>query len=253
MKMHALSGGRLRLRKSVYWPDADRSEMIEVPVSAYLLRHGQGNVLFDSGCHPSVAENAEARWGGLARFMTPISPPGDNVVENLRAIGIETEDVDLVVCSHFHSDHCGCNAFFRKATVICHAKELAAARAPNAVAMGYLPVDWDQPMPFQEIDGQFDVFGDERIVLVPVPGHTPGTLAALINLDRSGSFLLASDSVSLRVMLDREVIPKNTWNVEQALASLAEIKRIEAGGATVLCGHDETQWATLKKGRDAYD
>ena len=52
MKMHALSGGRVRMRKSVYVPDADRSETIELPVSCFLLRHAQGNVLFDTGCHP---------------------------------------------------------------------------------------------------------------------------------------------------------------------------------------------------------
>ena len=52
MKMHCLSGGRVRMRKSVYVPDADRSEMIEMPVSCMLLRHPQGNVLFDTGCHP---------------------------------------------------------------------------------------------------------------------------------------------------------------------------------------------------------
>ena len=253
MKMHALSGGRLRMRKSVYVPGAERSETIELPVSAFLMRHRQGNVLFDSGCHPSVAENAEARWGGLAKLMTPISPPGDNVVDNLRAIGVEPDDVDAVVCSHLHPDHCGCNAFFRKATIICHAKELAAARAPDAAMQGYIAADWDQPMPFREIDGQHDLFDDGRIVLIPVPGHTPGTVAALVGLDRSGSFLLASDSVGLRLHLEREVIPKNTWNVDQALASLAEIKRIEAGGATVLCGHDAAQWATLRKGADAYD
>ena len=34
MKMHFLSGGRLRMRKSVYLPDADRSEMIELPGNA---------------------------------------------------------------------------------------------------------------------------------------------------------------------------------------------------------------------------
>lgn len=253
MKMHAISGGRLRMRKSIYLPDAEKAETIELPVSAYLIRHGQGNVLFDSGCHPSVAENAEARWGAMAKLMTPIAPPGDNVVDNLRCIGVGSDDVDLVVCSHLHPDHCGCNAFFRKATVICHADELAAARSPSAVPAGYLPIEWDQPMPFQEIEGQHDVFGDERIVLIPVPGHTPGTLSALVNLDRSGSFLLASDSVSLRVMLERDVMPKNTWNIDLALASLAEIKRIEARGATVLCGHDDAQWATLKKGADAYE
>ena len=65
MTMHFLSGGRMRLRKTIYVPDADRSETIEVPVSSVLLRHPQGNVLFDTGCHPSVAENPEARWGSL--------------------------------------------------------------------------------------------------------------------------------------------------------------------------------------------
>ena len=253
MKMHALSGGRLRMRKSIYVPDADRSETIELPVSAYLMRHGQGNVLFDSGCHPSVSKNAQARWGGLAKLMTPISDPRDNVVDNLRCIGIEPDDVDLVISSHLHSDHCGCNTFFRKATLICHAKELAAARAPDAVAMGYLAVDWDQPMPIREIEGELDVFSDERIVILPVPGHTPGTIAVLINLDRSGSFLLASDAVSMRAMLDREIMPKNTWNVDQALESLAKIKRIEADGATVICGHDDAQWTALNKGAEAYD
>ena len=37
------------------------------------------------------------------------------------------------------------------------------------------------------------------------------------------------------------------------MKSLAEIQRIEAGGATVLCGHDAAQWDTLRKGADVYD
>ena len=46
MKMHILNGGRLRMRKSVYLPDALRGETIVLPVSCVLLRHPQGNVLF---------------------------------------------------------------------------------------------------------------------------------------------------------------------------------------------------------------
>ena len=87
MKMHVLSGGRLRMKKSIYFPDADRSEMLELPVSCMLLRHKQGNVLFDTGCHPSIAENPEARWGGLAKFMVPIMPPGEHVLGGLKAVG----------------------------------------------------------------------------------------------------------------------------------------------------------------------
>ena len=53
MKMHLLCGGRLRMRRNVYLPTADRSETFELPVPSVLLRHPQGNVLFDTGCHPA--------------------------------------------------------------------------------------------------------------------------------------------------------------------------------------------------------
>ena len=33
------------------------------------------------------------------------------------------------------------------------------------------------------------------------------------------------------------------------MKSLAEIRRIEAGGATVLCGHDDAQWDDAAQGR----
>lgn len=253
MKMHVLSGGRLRMKKSIYLPGADRSETIELPVSSILLRHSQANVLFDTGCHPSVVDDAEGRWGGMAKVMTPIMGPGEHVLAGLASLGVAVDDIDIVVNSHFHPDHCGCNAFFKKATIMVHALELETARAPNATISGYLPTEWDHPMPIDTIEAQYDVFGDGRVVLIPLPGHTPGTIGALVALDRSGTFLLASDAVSLRASLDRDIVPRNTWNADSLLGSLAEIRRIEKGGVTVLCGHDAEQWASLRKGGHAYD
>jgi glyoxylase-like metal-dependent hydrolase (beta-lactamase superfamily II) len=253
MKMHVLSGGRVRLKRSIYFPDADRAETMDAPVSAFLIRHRQGNVLFDSGCHPSVIDDAAARWGGIARVMVPIFSHGQDLISELGGVGVRPEDIDIVVNSHFHSDHCGCNEFFKKATIVCHVRELEAARASNATAMGYLPADWDHPMPVDAIEGERDLCGDGRIVLVPLPGHTPGTIGAIVNLDRSGSFVLASDSVSLRAHLDLNILPRNTWSAEHLDRTFQEIRRIEAGGATVVCGHDEGQWRQLKKGGDAYE
>lgn len=253
MKMHVLSGGRLKMRRNTYFPDADRSETIELPVSCILLRHPEGNVLFDTGCHPSIAENAEDRWGGMAKFMIPIMAPNDNVITSLSAIGLRPDDIDVVICSHLHTDHCGCNAFFKKAQFLVHARELEAAKAPDADRAGYLQADWDHQMPIQRVDGQTDVMDDGRIVLLPLPGHTPGTMAALVKLDRCGEYLLASDALSIRENLDSEIIPLNTWNAEVCSHSFAEIRRIEASGAHVICGHDSAQWQVLRKGQDAYD
>lgn len=253
MKMHVLSGGRLRMRKSVYLPDADRAETIDLPVSCYLLRHPEGNVLFDTGCHPTTTTDAGARWGAMAKAMNPISQPDENLITQLELVGLTPLDIDVVVNSHFHSDHCGCNEFFKRATVICHRKELDAASAADGVQKGYLPIDWQQPMPIEAIDAERDLYDDGRIVLMPLPGHTVGMTAALVSLDRSGAFLLASDAVPLQANLDRELNPRNTWDAEQSTRSMEEVRRIAAGGAQVLFGHDADQWASLRKGQDAYD
>jgi len=252
MKMHILSGGRLRMRKAIYYPHVAPAETFELPVSCILLRHDRGNVLFDTGCHPDIGKDPIPRWGGMARFMTPVMTEGDHVLNSLACVGLSPDDISHVVCSHLHTDHCGCNQFFTKAKIYIHEAELAAARAPDGVQMGYLPADWDHPMPVEPVADGHDVFGDGRIRLVHLPGHTPGAMAALVRLDRDGLFLLASDAVSVRANLDDNFAPKNTWDVEKCLASYARIRDLEQRGATVICGHDDAQWRGLRRGADYY-
>jgi N-acyl homoserine lactone hydrolase len=252
MRMNLLKAGRIRMRKSIFLP-AEKAETIECPVSCALIRHPDGNVLFDTGCHPSVSENPEARWGGLAKMMTPIMPPGENVLASLEAVGVAADDIDIVVCSHLHPDHCGCNQFFRKAKFHVHARELAAARADGAANAGYLSADWDHGLPTVEFEGEHDLFNDGRVVLIPLPGHTPGMTGLRVHLENSGSYLLASDAVSLMANLEANSVPKNTWNADLYLESFARIRQMRALGVQVICGHDDDQWRSLKKGGDAYD
>jgi N-acyl homoserine lactone hydrolase len=253
MRMHVLSGGRLRMRRSIYFPGSEPTETVEMPVSCILLKHAQGNVLFDTGCHPDVALNPEARWGGLVRVMTPIMRPNENVLTSLQAVGVSPDDIDVVICSHLHPDHCGCNQFFRKAKFFIHARELAAAKAPDAEKMGYFRADWDHPVDIEAVDEEMDIFGDGTIRLVLLPGHTPGTMGALVRLKRDGMFLLAADSLSLRGNLDQGIVPKNTWDREQCLRSFERIREIEREGAAIICGHDDAQWKSLRKGDDYYE
>jgi len=253
MRLNFLPAGRLRMKRSVYVPGADRSELFDLPVSSALIRHRQGNVLFDTGCHPSVVDHAEQRWGSLAKVMKPVMSAQDTLLPSLACVGLEPDDIDVVVNSHLHTDHCGCNEFFRKATILLHAKELEAASSENAEAAGYLRVDWDNGQPIETIAAERDLFGDGAVVMVPLPGHTPGTLGALVNLDRDGQFLLASDAVSLRQSLDRDTAPRNTWNAEALLKSFEEVRRIEKSGATDICGHDDAQWQSLRKGGAGYE
>lgn len=251
MKMHVLSGGRLRMRSNTYFADVPKEQTEEFPCSCYLLRHRSGNVLFDTGCHPSVETAPEERWGQLVKAITPVHPAGENVLTGLQSVGLSPDDIDIVVNSHLHMDHCGCNEFFKQAKFVVHAKELEQAAASEG--RGYFREDWDQPMPVDAIDGERDLFGDNRIVLTPLPGHTPGSLGARLELERTGAVLLAADALSVRATLDSDYLPRNNWNNDLFQNSLDTIRKIEASGATVLCGHDRAQWDTLKKGAEHYD
>jgi glyoxylase-like metal-dependent hydrolase (beta-lactamase superfamily II) len=253
MKLNFLAAGRVRMKKSIYVPGADRSETIDLPVSSALIRHKQGNVLFDTGCHPSVVDHADERWGPLARLMKPIMTADETLLPSLACVGLGPDDIDIVVNSHFHPDHCGCNQFFRKATILAHASEIEAATAPGAEAAGYLRADWDFGQPVEAVTGEKDLFGDASVVLVPLPGHTPGSLGALVSLTRDGQFLLAADAVSLRQSLDNDSAPRNTWNAEALLKSFEEVRRIEKSGAAIICGHDDGQWQSLRKGNQGYE
>ncbi len=108
-------------------------------------------------------------------------------------------------------------------------------------------------MPIEAVGGPYDVLGDGRLVTVPLPGHTPGTMGLHAGLDRSGEFLLVSDAVSLMRNLEKDEVPRNAWDAELLLKSYAEIRKVQAGGATVICGHDDAQWQSLRKGHDAYE
>ncbi|MGE0039508.1 MAG: N-acyl homoserine lactonase family protein, partial [Xanthobacteraceae bacterium] len=253
MKMHFLPGGRLRMRRGVYYPGAAREETVELPVICTLLKHDQGNVLFDTGCSPEAATDAEARWGGVARAMVPIYGPQDTVIHHLGEAGLVPDDIDVVICSHFHPDHCGCNEHFKHATIICHRDELAAARAEGGVAQGYLPQEWDHAQRgFDTFEGQRDLFGDGRIVLLPVVGHTPGMIAAMISLEKSGEYLLASDAAPIEANLVEGYAPKNSWDMDKAVKSIADIKAAQGRGVKVIFGHDDKQWQWLRKGAEFY-
>ena len=82
--------------------------------------------------------------------------------------------------------------------------------------MGYLAAEWDFGT-FDALSGERDVFGDGKIVLIPLPGHTPGSIGALVALEKSGTFLLAGDTVSLRATIDRNIAPRNTQDPQALL------------------------------------
>ena len=202
MKMHVLSGGRVRMRKSIYLPDADRSETIELPVSCDPAAPcaGQRAVRYRL---PSRRSPTTRRRAGAAslKVMTPIMPPGDNVLTGTRRRRPRAR-------RHRRGRVLAPASRPLRLQRVLQARDRAsctpgrsrrrARRAPKRRAIS--PPSGISRRRSDAIDGERDLFGDGRIVLIPLPGHTPGSIGALVAARKvSGTFLLASDTVSLRV------------------------------------------------------
>ena len=250
MNLYFLNSGRVEMKKKIFIPDLNTDEKFELPVISTYINYKNTNILFDTGCHPSVETNAEKRWGGLSKIMTPKNMNGKNLITQLYEIGISPDDIDIVINSHLHPDHCGCNEFFKNAEFYCHEQEFKSANEKNASKMGYIKNEWDLPMPLKKLKQSFDLFDDSRIVTIDLPGHTPGSIGLMVNLEHN-RFLIASDALSLERNLERDEIPKNAWNPSLLLKSYKELIKIKNSGSSIICGHDDTQWKNkLKIGKN---
>jgi len=84
-----------------------------------------------------------------------------------------------------------------------------------------------------------DVFGDGRVMMINLPGHTPGHHGLLVKLEKKGYVLLTGDVTHFHENYRTDGVP--TWNTDRAdsLASLDRFKKIAANlEATVIIQHD---------------
>src|SRR5436190_16852250 len=91
--------------------------MVTMPITAYLITHPRGNVLFDTGPHADLLDPASKRLGDLSKYMTLSFQPEDHILARLASAGVQPDDIAVVVNSHLHYDHAGGNSSFPGATV----------------------------------------------------------------------------------------------------------------------------------------
>jgi N-acyl homoserine lactone hydrolase len=233
-------------------PDGSASGRWTVPVPCFLIVHPRGRVLFDTGVHGQTIADPVGRLGEeRAKRFGVRSRPGDDVVSQLGLLGLSPVDVSHVINSHFHFDHCGGNEFFPHATLLVQARELEAARTPSAgESARYRPSarDFDHPLRYQAIDGEHDVFGDRRILIKPTYGHTPGHQSLLVQADSEPPLVLAADACYTRENMDRDILPRVVWDVDEMSRSLASLRALrDTKGATMIYGHDPEQWAAMPR------
>lgn len=244
-RIYALSCGSLEFDKSLFFPAETPGTPIAAPVASWLVVHPKGKLLFDTGISCDALADPAGRLGKRVASLFRIrSRAGEDAVSQLAALDIRPDEIRYVVNSHFHFDHCGCNASFPRAQFLVQRAELALARAEPK---RYNAKDWDHPLDYRELDGEHDVFGDGTVVVLPTPGHTAGHQSLWIR-DGGRQFVLTSDACYTREHLEKTILPSNTFDAGRMTESLALLRGLrDRQGVELLYGHDAEQWRMLPR------
>lgn len=134
-------------------------------------------------------------WGRTYHHLYDRTPDQEPIAA-LKRIGISPEDVDVVINTHLHWDHCHSNHLFPNASIRIQAKEIIEALNPvPAHRSFYTPVSANPPW-VQALPRTVPVNGDAEILpgitAIALPSHTIGFQGVLVETDE-GPILIAGD------------------------------------------------------------
>ena len=193
--------------------------------SCYLIRHGQDYMLWDSGLPVSLLG---AKLDPTAAFAPTLKT---DLPAQLAQIGVKPDQIDYLGLSHNHFDHTGQAATFPKATLLIGAADFAALKSdplPFSVVPATLQPWLDGTSKTETYASDHDVFGDGSVVMLSTPGHTPGEMALLVRLPKTGAVLLSGDVVHFEDQWAQHGVPTFNANRADTLASMDRLQAIAA-------------------------
>jgi len=220
MKITVISTGtietwlHLHARPLVY----DQGIRITVPVPCYLLEHNGRKILFDAGQKP-----LDRIQDPSANYVIRVTPE-ETAVRQLEKMNISAGEIDYIIISHAHGDHCAGLRDFPQATVI--------AQPPTAEALK------DRGNKFIVADGRYDVFGDGALICIPTPGHAAGHQSLLMKGDDGREILLIGDVVYMPEALDYEPTESEYEKRPEYFDSIRLVRSMRDNGVELCFGHD---------------
>jgi N-acyl homoserine lactone hydrolase len=189
-------------------------------VLAYVVRHEDGLILFDTGIgsHPEV--DAHYR------------PTRYSLVAALERAGVAPADISLLVNCHLHFDHCGGNPLFAGRPIAVQRRELATARSTEYT----LPelVDFTGVL-YEELDGEAEI--RPGVWILPTPGHVDGHQSLAVRRT-DGTIVLAGQAHDFASEFSHDVMARSA-----ALDYRPWVDRVlEFDPRRVLFAHDAAVW-----------
>lgn len=247
-------GGHFGIVPKVLWERlTDVDERNRIPMELYcLLIESQGKrILVNTGFGPKL----------LPKMRDIFGIAESRLLSSLAELGYAPEDIDIVVNTHLHSDHCGGNTrtedgiivpTFPRATYVVQEQEWHDATHPNERTRAtYLP---ENLLPVQEA-GQLRLLRGEapitdEVRCLPTPGHTPGHQCVVVESDGETAIYL-SDLASWAVNFEKlawvtafDVHPFQTMETKKSIQRWA----VETNALLIFEHDPQIPWGRLVEG-----
>ncbi len=209
---------------------ADELNRIRLGLNSILIRTEDNNVLVETG----IGTHLDRKLADMYSF-----DPQPGLVESLKGVGLEKEDVDYVINTHLHFDHCGGNTVvdstgevvptFPHAEYIIQKGEWESACHPSPrdkasyLEKYFRPIEEHKQLHLVEGDTQIL----EGVEVLLTPGHTASHQCIKIESNGQVLFFLGdmvptSGHVRLPYVMSYDLFPLKTIKNKEKYYSLAQ-------------------------------
>jgi glyoxylase-like metal-dependent hydrolase (beta-lactamase superfamily II) len=165
---------------------ADDQNQVDAGLNSLLVRTGTKNILIETGIGNKLPDK-----------LIQIYKQPAQLLDNLHAVGIAPEDIDIVINTHLHFDHCGWNTVRRGDRVVATFPK-AKYYAPEGEwdhgrlqlerdAISYMSPNYDPLLENGQmvlVNGDLELF--PGIWVRVFPGHTASMQAVVIQSSENG-------------------------------------------------------------------
>lgn len=242
-KIYPINTGWLKgdLGTYLFWK-GEAGKKIWMPVLCFYVDTGEHKIMVDTGLPD--AERATRYHHDCEKRDCLDSP------DALRQLGVEPEEIDIVILTHLHWDHVQNIKAFSRARYICTATEIAWAYNPLPLYYRSYesPILGIEPafagLNFEVVEGETQIV--PGVSVFPTPGHSPGHQSVTVKTV-AGDIVLAGDAIfQMRNMKPNQEELWRYWVPARFVNSIEgwrSVEELDKRADYILAFHDEAALA----------